>query len=84
MFGLVTSHRLQTETTMNTASLRSAGEVEEYAHACTQTHTHQETTCFIAENSNECSIQSIIIRKTIWRAEQRQDIVEQVLGWLKD
>lgn len=26
---------------------------------------------------------SIIIRKTIWRTEQRQDIVEQVVGWLK-
>lgn len=42
MFGLVTSHRLQTETTMNTASLRSAGEVEQYTHACTQTHTPRD------------------------------------------
>lgn len=30
------------------------------------------------------NVLSIIIRKTIWRTEQRQDIVEQVLGWLKD
>lgn len=37
MLGLVTSHSLQTEETMNTASLRSAGEVEEYTHACTET-----------------------------------------------